>query len=295
MVDGSTVTALLLFCVLTFTVCMLVPQSHQIRTRTPCTVCGWCGSSAVRRPSSPQRAHSWRGPSKAAASTTGRESGSEESESESESQSASESGSEESEEEEVLAAFSTSSARAPKGRATTASKLSYSAALAGSRQSCQGKEIKKPVRKEPAKPPKSSFLTSGRSKAKEVELCTDPDATLERHLEDTEKLLAAFEAVDKHEPLVEKAVELTIERCNARSVMQWRQPVAAVQAAEMRMEGELREAVMQQSRTPRSRPRRLNRSPFPRPCVLQRSAHWSSSASPSSRLPCASALFGKSG
>lgn len=180
------------------------------------------------------------------------ESGSEESESESESQSASESGSEESEEEEVLAAFSTSSARATKGpQQRTASKVSLPQRGAGKAagKAVKGKgNPKKPVRKEPAKTSKVVVPYVGPVEGvKEVELCTDPDATLERHLEDTEKLLAAFEAVvDKHEPLVEKAVELTIERCNAkkRDAVE-AATVAAVQATEMRMEGELREAVMQ--------------------------------------------------
>jgi hypothetical protein len=85
----------------------------------------------------------------------------------------------------------------------------------------------------------------------DIELCTDSGASLERHMEDTEKLLAAFEsAVQKHEPLIAKAVVMTEERCNAQKIVEKREAVetatlAAIQATEMRMNAEMKKAVTQ--------------------------------------------------
>jgi hypothetical protein len=85
----------------------------------------------------------------------------------------------------------------------------------------------------------------------DVELCSDQNASIERHLEDTEKLLAAFEAsVNGHQSLITRAVALTQERCNkeyaeAQRVALQAATLAAVQATEMNMRDEMRASVAQ--------------------------------------------------
>ena len=165
----------------------------------------------------------------------------------------------------------------------------HSAALARQQAKLSGeRKSKKPVQKTR---PQSRRSLRRAGQASEVELCTDPDATLERHLEDTESFAAFETVVDKQEPLVERRSNSRLSDATPRSVMRWRR-LRGCRGRGDADGGRVGEAVMR-SRGRRSRPRRLSRSPFPRPCVLQRSAHWSSSASPSSRLPAHQRSLGK--
>ena len=178
-------------------------------------------------------------------SSSSYESGSEEDESESESD-----GSVSQEEEEVLAAFSTTSSR--KSTSLPPQKMPTNKKIAAGK-STAGKTVAKAKKVQGGKG-KAGAQANQAHKAiplvgpvlgvEDVILC-DVSASLESHMEDTEKLLAAFQAAVKgHEPLISKAVEMTEEKCaQQKAVAVEAATLAAVQATEMRMEGVLRDAV----------------------------------------------------
>ncbi len=79
----------------------------------------------------------------------------------------------------------------------------------------------------------------------DVKLCTDPDAGIEQHVEDTERLVQAFQAaVGAHETLIAKAVALTEERCAAekRAAVE-AATLAAIRTTEQRCASDKRVAV----------------------------------------------------
>lgn len=167
------------------------------------------------------------------------ESGSEEEESEEE---------EEEEEEVELAAFSTH-ARTKVEREAAAAEKAAKEALAKAAEKAAKEKAK--MRKE-AKTKSTNLIlpyVGSITGVDEVELCTEEGASCERHMEDTEKLLAAFEAtINGHENLITKAVALTQERCDKQRVTEKAAAVeaatlAAAQATELRMRSEMRAAI----------------------------------------------------
>ena len=140
----------------------------------------------------------------------------------------------EDEDEVLLAAFATSS--------RSASKKSP-AASAVKTKGGKGKGAS------PAATPLPIVPYMEKPEMEDVELCSDPDATLERHMEDTEKLLQQFErVVGAHEPIIAKAISKVEERCEAQRIREKRDAVesatvAAIHTTELRMAGELRAAV----------------------------------------------------
>ena len=89
----------------------------------------------------------------------------------------------------------------------------------------------------------------GKIDISDVELCDDPNAGPMRHMEDSEKLLAAFETgVHAHEALIAKAVSKVEQRCTAQRNLEKREGIeaatlAAIQTTELRMKAEQREAI----------------------------------------------------
>ena len=89
----------------------------------------------------------------------------------------------------------------------------------------------------------------GKIDISDVELCDDPSAGPMRHMEDSEKLLAAFETgVHAHEALIAKAVSKVEQRCTAQRNLEKREGIeaatlAAIQTTELRMKAEQREAI----------------------------------------------------
>ena len=83
----------------------------------------------------------------------------------------------------------------------------------------------------------------------EVELCSDPQAGFDRHYEDSERLLTAFEKIlHGHEALLTKAVALTEERVLKGAAIERKAAVEAAisvaeKAADKRVAMELRNAV----------------------------------------------------
>lgn len=83
----------------------------------------------------------------------------------------------------------------------------------------------------------------------EVELCSDPQAGFDRHYEDSERLLTAYEKIlHGHEALLTKAVTLTEERVLKGAAIERKAAVEAVisvaeKAADKRVAMELRNAV----------------------------------------------------
>ena len=139
----------------------------------------------------------------------------------------------EEEEEVLLAAFATSSRSASK----------KSPAAAAKTKGGKGKGAS------PGASPQPIVPYMEKPELEDVELCSDPNATLERHMEDTEKLLKAFEwVVGAHEPLMAKALSKVEERCEAQRIREKRDAVesatlAAIHTTELRMASELRAAV----------------------------------------------------
>ena len=142
----------------------------------------------------------------------------------------------EDEDEVLLAAFATSSRSASK-------KSPAGAASATKTKGGKGKGAS------PAATPLPIVPYMEKPEMEDVELCSDPDATLERHMEDTEKLLQQFErVVGAHEPIIAKAISKVEERCEAQRIREKRDAVesatvAAIHTTELRMAGELRAAV----------------------------------------------------
>lgn len=150
----------------------------------------------------------------------------------------------ESEEEEPLASF-----------AVHSRKLQSKPSLPKSSKPPKTKGAKKvPAKRASGAPDESKLIVpyvGPITGVEDVELCSDQNASIERHLEDTEKLLAAFEAsVNGHQSLITRAVALTQERCNkeyaeAQRVALQAATLAAVQATEMNMRDEMRASVAQ--------------------------------------------------
>ena len=79
----------------------------------------------------------------------------------------------------------------------------------------------------------------------EIDLCTDSDAGIDQHIQDTERLVKAFDVtVNTHELLILKAVNLTEQRCAAdkRCAVE-AATLAVIQTTELRLTKERHQAV----------------------------------------------------
>ena len=159
--------------------------------------------------------------------------------------------SDESDEEMTLAAFTTRGTKGTRSPANAKAPAKKPAAAAGA-----GSRNSKPNGKHAAAapaPPKPGNLPLvpfvGKVDLEDVELCDDPEATIEQHMDDTEKLLQAFSSgVREQETLIAKTVNKVEERESARRSLEKREAVeaatlAAIQTTESRMAADLRAAV----------------------------------------------------
>ena len=144
----------------------------------------------------------------------------------------------------VLAAFSTRSTGKPKASAAKKAPAKANAAAKPTPGSASPTQTGAPSLSS-----RQLMPYVGKIDLEDVELCTEEGASLERHLEDADKLLRAFEgATTKHEPLIARAVAKVEERLTAQFDSEKRNAVeaatmAAIRTTELRMNVELRNAV----------------------------------------------------